>query len=192
MANITPNPAAGALSGAVGDLVFVRRKNGKIVVRRRPLRKTARTAGELANQESFIRAVAYAKAVWNNEPELQAKYTAAGQRQGRQGFHLAKSDFRLPPTIGDVDLASYRGNAGDVIRIVATDDFEVKEVLVVLRRLSGELIEQGAAVLDQGVWKYQAQTQVPADETVTVEAIAVDYPGHTASKRLDHACGPRG
>jgi hypothetical protein len=78
-----------------------------------------------------------------------------------------------------------------VIRVVATDDFAVKEVLLVLRHLNGGLIEQGAAVPDNGTWSYQAQTQVPAGETVTVEAIAVDYPKHTASKRLDHACGPR-
>ena len=115
----------------------------------------------------------------------------AAQREGRQGFHLAKADFRLPPRIGDVDLSGYGGNAGDLIRVVATDDFEVKEVLVVLWRLSGELIEQGAAVLEQGTWSYRTQTEVPAGETVTVETIAVDYPGHTASKRLDHACGPR-
>jgi hypothetical protein len=191
MANITPNPAAGRLSGAIGDLVFVRLKNGKVIVRRRPVRKTEKKAGEIANQEAFIRAVAYAKAVWDSQPELQAKYNAAAREQGRQGFHLAKADFRLPPKIGDVDLAGYRGSPGDVIRVVAIDDFEVKEVLLVLRRLNGELIEQGAAVLENGTWSYRTQTQVPAGETVTVEAIAVDYPGHTVSKRLDHACGPR-
>jgi hypothetical protein len=58
--------------------------------------------------------------------------------------------------------------------------------------MSGEVIEQGAAGVDEGTWNYRAQTQTPAGETVTVEAIAVDYPGHTASKRLDHGCGPRG
>jgi hypothetical protein len=191
MANITPNPAAGQLSGTIGDLVFARLKNGKVIVRRRPVRKTEKKAGEIANQAGFIRAVAYAKAVWNSQPELQAKYKAAARQQGRQGFHLAKADFRLPPKIGDVDLSAYRGNAGDLIRVVATDDFEVKEVLLVLRRLSGELIEQGAALPGNGAWSYRAQTQVPAGETVTVETIAVDYPGHTVSKRLDHACGPR-
>jgi hypothetical protein len=192
MANITPNPTAGQLSGTIGELVFVRLKNGKVIVRRRPVRKTPKKAGEIANQEGFIQAVAYAKAVWNSQPELQARYQAAGQRQRRQGFQLAKADFRLPPRIGDVDLSGYRGDAGDLIRVVATDDFEVKEVLVVLRRLSGELIEQGEAVLDQGTWSYRAQTQVAAGETVTVEAMAVDCPGHTTRKRLDHACGPRG
>ncbi len=45
---------------------------------------------------------------------------------------------------------------------------------------------------EEGSWSYRAQTQVPAGETITLEAIAVDYPGHTAAKRLDHACGPRG
>jgi hypothetical protein len=191
MANIVPNPAAGQLSGTLGDMVFARLKNGKIIARRRPVRTTAKKTGEIANQASFIRAVAYAKAVWNSQPELQAKYQAAARQQGRQGFHLAKADFRLPPRIGDVDLSGYRGNPGDVIQVVATDDFEVKEVLVVLRRLNGELIEQGAAVPSKQTWSYHAQTQVPAGETITVEAIAVDYPGHTASKRQDHACGPR-
>lgn len=191
MANITPNPAAGQLSGTVGDLVFVRQKNGKVIVRHRPERKTDKKPGEIANQQGFVRAVAYAKAVWNGAPELQAKYKTAARQQGRQGFHLAKSDFRLPPKIGDVDLSGFLGNPGDVIRVVATDDFAVKDVLLVLRRLSGELIEQGAAVLEEGTWSYRAQTQMPAGETITMEAIAVDYPGHTASKRLDHACGPR-
>jgi hypothetical protein len=155
------------------------------------VRTTDKKPGEVANQQGFVRAVAYAKTVWNSQPDLRAKYNAAGQRQGRQGFQLAKADFRLPPTIGDVDLSGYRGNPGDMIRVVATDDFEIKEVLVVLRRMNGELIEQGPAAVDEGSWKYQARTQVLAGETVTVEAIAVDCPGHTGSKRLDHACGPR-
>jgi hypothetical protein len=191
MANITPNPAAGQLSGTIGDLVFARLKNGKVIVRHRPVRTTEKQPGEIANQEEFVRAVAYAKAVWNSQPDLKAKYDAAARQQGRQGFHLAKADFHLPPKIGDVDLSAYRGNPGDVIRVVATDDFEVKEVLLVLRRLSGEWIEQGAAVLEDKTWSYRAQTQVTAGETIAVEAIAIDYPGHTANKRLDHACGPR-
>ena len=191
MAKMTPNPAAGQLSGTIGDLVFVQQKNGKVGVRRRPVRKAGKQPGEIASQASFIRAVAYAKSVWNTQPELRAKYQTAAQEQGRQGFHLAKADFRLPPNIGDIDLSGYHGSPGDVIRVVATDDFAVKEVLLVLRHLDGAFIEQGAAVLDQGTWDYRAQTQVPAAETITVEAIAVDYPGHAARKRLDHACGPR-
>jgi hypothetical protein len=82
MANITPNPAAGQLSGTIGDLVFARLKNGKVIVRRRPVRKTEKKAGEIANQAGFIRAVAYAKAIWNSQPELQAKHNAAARGSG--------------------------------------------------------------------------------------------------------------
>src|SRR3569832_1679825 len=97
MANTIPNPAAGQLSGAIGNLVFARLKNGKVIVRRRPVRKTEKKPAEITNQNSFIRAVAYAKSVWNSQPELQAKYEAAAKEQGRQGFHLPKADYRMPP-----------------------------------------------------------------------------------------------
>ena len=161
MANITPNPATGQLSGTIGDLVFARLKNGKVIVRRPRCARLRRKPGKSLTKRDFPgRRLRPSRLV---EPaKLQAKYVAAARQQGRQGFHLAKSDFRLPPKIGDVDLSTYRGNAGDVIRVVATDDFEVKEVLLVVRRLSGVLIEQGAAVLENGAWSYRAQTQVPA------------------------------
>src|SRR4029078_2267614 len=100
------------------------------------------------------------------------------RQHARRASHPAKAVVRLPPTIGEVDLAAYQGNPGDVIRVVATDDFEVKEVLLVLRHLDGELIAQGAAVRERATWSYRAQTLVPAGETVMVEAIAIDYPGH--------------
>ena len=101
MANITPNPTAGQFSGTLGDLVFARLSNGKVIVRHRPVRKTAKKPGETANQEGFIRAVAYARAVWNNQPELQAKYKAAGQRQ-----HLRK--VRAPFRTGHSRAAASR------------------------------------------------------------------------------------
>ena len=112
MANLTSNPAVGKVSGTIGDLVFVQLKNGTVAVRHRPVRKTAKKLGEIVNQEGFVKAVAYAKEVWNDQPELRAKYNSAAREQGRQGFHLAKADYRLPPSIGDVDLSRYRGNPG--------------------------------------------------------------------------------
>jgi hypothetical protein len=191
MAKIIPNPAAGELSGPIGDLVFVRYKPGKVIVRRRPVRASERTAPELANQQSFTASVAYAKNIWATRPDLRAKYEAAAREQGRQGFHLAKADFRHPPKVSDIDLSHYTGNPSETIRITAEDDFEVQTVGVAIRDLSGELIEQGAAVQEDGTWIYRSQARVPAGQTVVIETTAMDYPGHTASKRADHACGPR-
>jgi hypothetical protein len=187
-----PNPAAGQLSGTIGGLVFAKHKTGKVIVRQRPApRKGGKKQAEIANQQDFAEAVVYAKGVWANQPDLQATYKAAAREQGRQGFHLAKSDFRLRPELQDIDLEGYTGNPGEIIRVTATDDFEVKEVDVVIRDLAGGMIERGSAAGEDGTWAYRAQTQVPAGQTVVIEATARDHPGHTASKRVDHACGPR-
>jgi hypothetical protein len=191
MAKLISNPAIGELTGTIGDLVLARYKTGKVVVRHRPVRTAEIKQGEVGNQQQFACAVIYAKGVWATQPDLQAKYKAAAREQGRQGFHLAKADFRLPPKVQDITLGGYTGNPGEIIRMTATDDFEVKEVGVVIRDLTGGLIEQGAAVQENGTWAYRAQTQVPTGRTVVIEATATDHPGHTGSKRVDHACGPR-
>jgi hypothetical protein len=191
MAKMIPNPAAGELRGRIGDLVFVKHKNGEIIVRKRPVRKVPRRKGELRNQKEFTDSVVYAKAVWAEQPELKARYNAVAQAQGRQGFNLAKSDFRTPPTVEDIELDEYTGKIGEVIRIQAVDDFEVKSVRVVIRDLEGVQVEQGNAVLEDGKWAYRGQSEVSAGQTVTIEVTATDHPGHTAVKPVDHACGPR-
>jgi hypothetical protein len=191
MAKLISNPAIGQLTGTMGDLVFARYKTGKIVVRHRPIRTGEKKPGEAANQQRFALAVVYAKGVWATQPDLQAKYKAVARERGHEGFHLAKADFRLPPKVEEIALGGYTGNPGEIIRLTATDDFEVKAVDVVVRDLTGALIEQGAAVQEHGNWAYRAQTQVPAGQTVMIEAMATDHPEHTGSKRVDHACGPR-
>ena len=194
MAKLIPNPAIGAPTGTIGELVFARYKIGKIIIRKRPVRTAEKREGEAANQQGFAKAVDYANGVWATNPELRAKYNAAAREQGRQGFHLAKADFRLPPTVQEIDLDGYAGNSGEIIRIVAQDDFEVKAVGVIIRDLAGGLIEQGAAAQENGTranWVYRAQTQVPAGQTVVIEATATDHPDHTGTRRVDHACGLR-
>jgi hypothetical protein len=191
MAKIIPNPAAGELTGTIGDLVFARYKTGKVVVRNRPVRTVEKKPGEIANQQGFTSSVIYAKNVWANQPELRAKYNAAAREQNRQGFNMAKADFRLPPKVQEIELGSYTGNPGEIIRIAAADDFEVNAVGVAIRELTGGLIEQGAAIQQNGTWAYQAHAQVPAGQTVVIEATATDHPGHTGTKHVDHACGPR-
>jgi hypothetical protein len=115
----------------------------------------------------------------------------AGRPQFRRGFDLAKADFMRPPSVEDLDLSDYTGKSGETIRVRATDDFEVKEVQVTIRRLDGTLIEKGAADPDGGQWIYETSAKVAEGVTVVVEATATDHPGHTASRKADHACGPR-
>jgi hypothetical protein len=128
--------------------------------------------------------------VWAHLPDLKAKYLAAARISGRQGFNLAKADYLLPPEVREVELGGYTGRPGEVIRVDAVDDFEVKGVEVIIRELAGAVIERGAAVPENGSWLYQAQTEVADGKVVRIETIATDHPGHTASRRVDHVCGP--
>lgn len=56
-------------------------------------------------------------------------------------------------------------------------------------RLTGVLIEERAAMLDEvaAQWVYVAKVPVPAGQTVIIHVAAVDRPGNVASKILDHA-----
>jgi hypothetical protein len=191
MAKMMSNPAVGHLRGTVGDLVFVQQRTGDVVVRMRSRRRAPKREQEAANQQRFREAVAYAKSVWATQPELKGRYQAEAKLTGRQGFNLAKADYRLLPSVDDVGLTGYRGNIGETIGIKATDNFEVRTVGVMIRELDGTMLEQGPAVPSGGQWVYRSQTQVPAGQTVVVEVTATDHPGHSATKKVDHACGPR-
>ncbi len=191
MAFIHPNPATGELSGSLGDLVFAKQKSGKIIVRKRPVRKAAKRKGEIANQQGFTSAVAYAKKVWAEDPDLRARYNAAAAIQGRQGFHLAKADYLKPPEVREIDLAEYTGAPGEIIRINAVDNFEVKSVQVKIRHLDASAIEHGQAERENDRWVYEARSTVPAGKTVVIDVTATDYAGQTSTRQADHACGPR-
>lgn len=68
--------------------------------------------------------------------------------------------------------------------MLARDDFEVVAVDVVIRDAAAAVIEQGPATLAEGHWTYAATAVVATGETVTIEAVAKDRPGHPGSKTV--------
>ncbi len=191
MAILRGNPLVGQIQGMVGDLVIANHKPGIKVLRKRPVRTAPPTENERVNQGKLRDTIAWAKSIWADDPSLKEKYSSAGRAQHRRGFDLAKADFLRPPKVEDIDLSGYTGNSGEMIRVKAVDDFEVKEVRVSIQELDGTVIEEGAAELEAGQWVYEATTTVKKGETVVVQATAKDHPGHAASRRADHACGLR-
>lgn len=191
MPKVFVNPAVGEMSGTIGNLTYSRYKPGQVIVRKRGERKAPKQPGEIANQDEFRRAVRYAKTVWGEQPALKARYITAARLQGRQGFNLAKADYRRPPTVEEIDISQYIGHVGDLIAVTALDDFDVHSVRLTIRSLSGPVVEQGDALNINGRWIYRAQSEVPAGQTVVIEATATDYPNHSTMRQIDHACGPR-
>jgi hypothetical protein len=139
MAMLDPNTVIGILQGKIGDLVFVRTKNGKVIVRHRPVRRTHSTAGELAGQSLLAQANVYVKRI-RQEPDQYAVYQRAATLNGKRACDLAKADFYHPPVINDVDLSGYGGNTGEVIRVEAVDDFGLTSVMLTISELDGSLV----------------------------------------------------
>lgn len=184
MATLTANTVIGILHGRMGNLVFAQAPNGRVIVRRSPIRKAPATSGELLNRSKFAASVAYLKGVILT-PGLYEAYRRQARLKNKRPCDLAISDFHHPPEIRDIEMGAYKGRAGDPIKVEAVDDFHVEEVFVTLARLDREVIELGPAVPDDVHWVYRAQTNIALPQTVVVHATVADYAGNMVTK-LSH------
>lgn len=126
----------------------------------------------------FREAVDYARNATQTMPiyaELAAK-TAM-----KTAYNLAVSDWFHPPEIVEVDLTGWMGQAGQVIRVLAMDDVQVKQVRVAITDEDGAVLEEGPAMAGlYGWWIYR--TTVSASGHARVCAAAEDLPGHVTEK----------
>jgi hypothetical protein len=177
MAKVTYVPGSPTLSGRLGNVVY-RRRNGQAEIVRPPRKPRAGwSAAQDANRDRFRIAAAYARDVLADS--LQAEYYARlAAAMKRSGMSILIGDYLSPPTVDAISDSAYRGQRGDVIRILATDDVAVIAVHVTLRDRHGAELEQGPATEEHGVWNYAAQTTLPPGEPVTIEVIALDRPRH--------------
>ncbi len=93
---------------------------------------------QLAQQEAFREASAYAQTAKDQEVDVaKADGTPMHPR------NVAMADWLHEPQIKDIDLSGWSGLAGQMIRIQAADDVQVKQVTVVITDESGPVLEQG-------------------------------------------------
>lgn len=175
------NEYADGFSGKIGrNMVFRQTKSEEVIIARKP-RKTGKPphAKRLATQRLFKRAALYAKTVEAN-PEMKMLY-AASAKGLQSAFNLALRDWCRPPKVDVIKTAGYQGRIGDRIVVEATDDFKVESVQVSIYTMDGELVEQGAAVLEGLDWVYTATEDHIALEGSTIKATAKDLPGNEGS-----------
>jgi hypothetical protein len=182
MAKVKKNLLTLGLSGSLGSqLVFRQGPDGQTILSVRPNHRAGRVFSErqLAQQDRFRQAVAYAQHAIKYEPAYAAR-AAATQRAA---FMLAVADWFKAPRIVETDLAGWDGAAGGRVRARVADDFQVRAVTMTFSDGDGRQLETGPAALVDGWWEYQTATALPADATVRVTAM--DLPGHAvwAEKR---------
>jgi DUF917 family protein len=176
-------------SGRVGDIVL-RNYGGKSVMAKRPdCSKVVKSPAQLANQNKFAKAVTYSKAV-KNDPQLSENYSEKKKKtKYKDVYHAAMSDCLTKPKVKKVDLATYGGQTGNVIRISAWDKFRVQTVNVMILNNKGQLIEKGPAVARMYTgnreWDYIATTENVDYKSCKILVRVNDRPGNTVEAEVD-------
>jgi hypothetical protein len=182
MAKVTLNPAVAALSGKVGGLVY-RRLWGRQVISHVPdFSKRVWSAKQLAQVSRFTSG----GVKWRGlPPEVKQRYTVRAKELQMPPCALYQRTSARPPSVEDLDLSQYTGQAGQTVRVGAVDLVDVASVCVIIREAGGAQLEAGAAVrLAPGdpYWIYQTTVAALNPAGLTIEAIAVNWPGRSASR----------
>ncbi|MCB2407663.1 hypothetical protein [Hymenobacter lucidus] len=117
------------------------------------------------------------------DPAAKALYTTGITVRKTSARTVAISDFMRGPVITATDLSNYHGQAGDSIRIWATDNFAVTAVQVRLYAATGALMAQGPATPEPGgSWLFQAAVASTDWPGTRIEVEAQDRPGNLTSQ----------
>jgi hypothetical protein len=151
--------------------------------------KVVKSAAQLANQARFAKASKYSKAV-KNDPQRSKDYSEKKKKMKyKDVYHAAMSDCLTKPRVQKVDLVSYRGLKGNIIRISAWDKFRVETVSVMIMNKMGQLIEKGPAVArmysGNREWDYIATTENVDYTGGKVIVLVTDKPGNVVQADVD-------
>ena len=165
--------------GAMGDMVF-KKRYGKIYAYIKPTTSDGPPSeAQLAQRQRFTAAVEYGNIVMADD-EARQLYELAGKDRDMSAFAVMVADALNTPEVKEIDLSTYSGAVGNIIRIKAIDDFSVSNVQVTIRNGEGAVLETNDAIETgpgSGLWQYTATTPVSAGTTVTISATAKDLPG---------------
>ncbi len=182
MSNSNGNVITRGLHGKFGDQVVFRVKNGNSITANVPNIKQSKPVGGQAEvRERFRMAAQWAKKVLTDPVQLAAYKAKA--KNNMTAFSTAVADFLCPPKVTGIDTSGYSGHAGDIIAVNASDNFNIKEVSVMLCRADGTLIEKGACQADDSGngWNYTCEKDNDTPGGMKITAVAIDNPGHTGT-----------
>lgn len=187
MSNVSKNLLVKGAKGKLGDQFVYKTRGRKTFITTLPtVNKNAVATEQQQNvRDLFAEASLYAKGAVSN-PELKAAY-AKKSPKGSTAFNLALRDYLKAPVVKWIDVTGYSGLAGSSIIVMAKDDFRVAAVHVSIHSAAGELLEEGAAVINpinHNKWTYIATRDIASLSGCVVRAIAKDIPENTGSLEL--------
>jgi hypothetical protein len=189
MAKIELSINIASVSGNMGRWVFRRDSGDGLTIAKPPGKRTGPpSATQVEIENRFRTAAAFARDAVA-DPVLREVYrraAVAGRR--KSAYHAAVTDYFTPPVVHIIDVTDYHGAVGDKIKVLASDDADVRGVTVTLKNAAGAVLESGVATSENyQSWFYTATTVRPAGQPVTIEATAKDRPGNMGKKTIELA-----
>lgn len=182
MAKVRKNLIIQGLSGSLGEQLVIRHdKAGRTIVAVSPSFDPNRTftPEQLEVQEKFRQATAYAKAA--REEEV---YVEKADGKALSAYNVAVADWFHAPEVLEIDMSAWDGAIGQIIRVKVIDDVQVTQVNIVITDEQGDVLEQGAANHEDGLWWHYTTTDT-ASGTPRVVASAQDLPGNIGQLEMN-------
>jgi hypothetical protein len=178
MAVSAQNIITEGLRGKIGNLIF-RKWGEKTVVSSVPnYRNIKWSVAQVQNRDRFREAMAYARKVLV-DPGMRKYYQK--KAKGMQTlWNVAVADYMKRPKIEATDIRGYKGKKGDLIRIKASDNYQVAGVSVSIADIRGAIIETGMAAKEQTAnrWIYKSTRENPDWKGSIVRIRVSDLPGN--------------
>jgi len=185
VAKVKSNILLDGVSGKVGDVLVFRQMRGKTILAKAPdMSRQILSPAQKTHLNKFQLAKEYARKQ-TADPEAKAAYQrrACGNKAA---YHVAIGDYMNSPKIEEIDASAYHGRVGDILKIRATDDFQVTRVQVRILEPNGSLIEDGEATLHANVtnWIYTVKVASGCIVGQRIQVAVKDRPGNVAKAEV--------
>ncbi|GAO41906.1 hypothetical protein [Flavihumibacter petaseus] len=185
MSKISENLLVNKARGKMGDQIMYKQRGNKTFLCKIPKydKNAPITAKQEIARDRFAEAAQYAREAIAN-PELKTEY-AKMLGPGNTAFNLAFRDYQKAPVITLIDTSAYTGRPEETIVILATDDFRVASVWVSICSETGELLEEGNAMLHpiyRDKWTFTSKSDHHDLAVGMVRVAAADLPGNTTER----------
>lgn len=186
MSKVRKNPLLEGLSGKLGETHAYRKIQGKMYMVTLPEKGKPLREDQKVFITKFQRAASYAKAAVKID-EVRATYATGITQKKQNAYTVALSDVLNPPKVNEIKASDYNGQAGDEIRVDATDDFRVVRVRVTIYDADGNKLEVGEAFQDlkhSHLWRYSATAPNPAVKGSRISVTAFDMADNETTQEL--------
>jgi len=167
--------------GKIGGLIFRVWGENTVVSKAPDYSKIPRSEAQKANSNRFKVATRYGRRVLN-DPVAYTFYDKK-RRGGQTVWNVAISDYMKRPEIAEIDVWNYKGQAGNTIKVKASDNYGIASVNVMIINASGFEVESGMAVQRPGseVWVYKAVEENLEWKGGRVAVRVTDSPGNVVT-----------